>query len=73
MCPARSVQQVQEPSAQDRFLTLHLITEDLADQREVLEGVSENASRIARERHDSETIINKMLDVYKEVLTVYEK
>ena len=53
--------------------TLAFLIANLADRREVLEGVSENALRIARERHDPQTIISKMLDVYKEVLSTYEK
>ena len=50
---------------------LAFLIANLADRREVLTDVSETASRVARERHDPEAIVSRMLDVYREVIDIH--
>ena len=53
--------------------TLAFLIANLYGQREQLTAVSKAASSLARRRHDPKTIVERMLDVYKEVIASYEK
>lgn len=51
---------------------LAFLIANLADQHEVLTSVSETASGVARKRHDPKSVVDRMLDVYREVIDIYE-
>ena len=53
--------------------TLAFLIADLVGQRDTLTNVSRAASRVARERHDSNRIVDRIINVYEEVLSTYEK
>ena len=53
--------------------TLAFLIADLVGQRDTLTNVSRAASRVARERHDSNRIVDRIINVYGEVLSTYEK